>query len=110
MADEREPHMRGEGGVPADRHAIRYYQQIWAVGGLMGKLARVNGAGFVMACPGRSSDVIHLYIWVEDAHIQQISWQCHMCDPWMQVAGDILCHLARRKPAGCRPAMAVGRF
>jgi hypothetical protein len=98
MADERESHMRGEGGVPADRHAIRYYQKIWAEGGLMGKLERSNGAGFVMACPGRSSDVIHMYIWVEDAHMQQTRWQCHMCDPWMQVAGDILCHLAQGSP------------
>ena len=98
MADEREPHMRGEGGVQADRYAIQYYQKIWAVGGLMGKPARVNGAGFVMACPGRSSDVIHMYVWVEDAHIQQTHWQCHMCDPWMQVAGDILCHLAHGSP------------
>jgi hypothetical protein len=98
MADERESHMRGEGGVPADRHAIRYYQKIWADGGLMGKPERINGAGFVMACPGRSSDVIHMYVWVEDAYIQQIRWQCHMCDPWMQVAGDILCHLAQGTP------------
>jgi hypothetical protein len=98
MADEHEPDMRGEGGIPADRHAIRYYQKIWAVGGFMGKPARVNGTGFVMACPGRSSDVIHMSIWVEDAHMQQVRWQCHMCDPWMQVAGDILCHLAQGSP------------
>jgi hypothetical protein len=98
MADERESHMRGEGGVPADRYAIRYYQKLWADGGLMGRPERVNGAGFVMACPGRSSDVIHMYVWVEDASIQQIRWQCHMCDPWMQVAGDILCHLAQGTP------------
>jgi hypothetical protein len=105
MADEREPDMRGEGGIPADRHAIRYYQKIWATGGLMGKLARINGTGFVMACPGRSSDVIYISIWVEDAHLQQVGWQCHMCDPWMQVAGDILCHLAQ----GC-PVDAVLRW
>ena len=95
MADERESHMRGEGGVPADRYAIRYYQKIWAEGGLMGKPERIDGAGFVMACPGRSSDVIHMYIWSEDGIIQKARWQCHMCDPWMQVAGDILCHLAQ---------------
>jgi hypothetical protein len=98
MAGEREPDMRGEGGISADRHAIRYYQKIWAVGGLMGRPTRVNGTGFVMACPGRSSDVIHMSIWVEDAHIEQSRWQCHMCDPWMQVAGDILCHLAQGSP------------
>jgi hypothetical protein len=97
MADERESY-RGEGGAPADRHAIRYYQKIWAEGGLMGKPERVNGYGFVMACPGRSSDVIHMYVWIEDAHIQEACWQCHMCDPWMQVAGDILCHLAQGSP------------
>jgi NifU-like protein involved in Fe-S cluster formation len=98
MADERESHMRGEGGAPADRHAIRYYQKIWAEGGLMGKPERVNGAGFVMACPGRSSDVIHMYVWIEAGNIQEARWQCHMCDPWMQVAGDILCHLVRGSP------------
>jgi hypothetical protein len=98
MADERNSHMRGEGGVPADRHAIRYYQKIWAVGGLMGMPERISGAGSVMACPGRSSDVIHMYVWVEDGHMRQIRWQCHMCDPWMQVAGDILCHLAQGSP------------
>jgi hypothetical protein len=95
MADDRESHMRGEGGAPADRYAIRYYQKIWAEGGAMGKPERVNGAGFVMACPGRSSDVIHMYVWIEADSIQQVRWQCHMCDPWMQVAGDILCHLAQ---------------
>jgi hypothetical protein len=98
MADEHGLDMRGEGGVQADRHAIRYYQKIWAIGGLMGKPSRVNGEGFVMACPGRSSDVIHMYVWVENGHLEQPRWQCHMCDPWMQVAGDILCHLAHGSP------------
>ena len=42
MADEHEPEMRGEGGAPADRHAIRYYQTIWAEAGY-GQPARVNG-------------------------------------------------------------------
>jgi hypothetical protein len=100
MADERESQIRGEGGAPADRHAIRYYQQIWAEGGLMGKPERANGAGFVMACPGRSSDVIHMYVWIEEGNIQEARWQCHMCDPWMQVAGDIFCHLVRGTPPG----------
>jgi hypothetical protein len=95
MADEHEPRMHGEGGAPADRYAIRYYQKLWAAGGLMGKPERVNGYGFVMACPGRSSDVIHMYVWIDDAHIQEARWQCHMCDPWMQVAGDIFCHLVQ---------------
>jgi hypothetical protein len=99
MADEPATQMRGEGGAPADRHAIRYYQKIWAEGGLMGQPQRWNGYGFVMACPGRSSDVIHLYVWIESGRIQEARWQCHMCDPWMQVAGDILCHLA----PGCPP-------
>jgi hypothetical protein len=100
MADERESQMRGEGGAPADRHAIRYYQKIWAEGGLMGMPERVNGSGFVMACPGRSSDVIHMYVCIEAGTIQEARWQCHMCDPWMQVAGDIFCHLVRGSPLG----------
>jgi hypothetical protein len=87
--------MQGEGGLPADRHAIRYYQKLWSEGGLMGQPERYNGYGFVMACPGRSSDVIHVYVWIAQGHIQEARWQCHMCDPWMQVAGDILCHLVR---------------
>jgi hypothetical protein len=62
MADECEAPMRGEGGAPADRYAIRYYQRLWAEGGLMGKPSHVNGHGFVMACPGRSSDVIHMHV------------------------------------------------
>ncbi|MBI3326277.1 MAG: hypothetical protein HYZ81_06200 [Nitrospinae bacterium] len=96
--DEGDSRMHGEGGVPADRYAIRYYQKIWGEGGLMGKPERWNGAGFVMACPGRSSDVIHIYVWIEDDRIQEARWLCHMCDPWMQVAGDILCHLVRERP------------
>lgn len=87
--------MHGEGGIPADRYAIRYYQKLWSEGGLMGQPERYNGYGFVMACPGRSSDVIHMYVWIDTGHIQEARWQCHMCDPWMQVAGDILCHLAK---------------
>jgi hypothetical protein len=98
MADERDIQVRGEGGMPADRHAIRYYQKIWAEGGLMGQPEHWNGYGFVMACPGRSSDVIHLYVWIEAGQIQEARWQCHMCDPWMQVAGDILCHLVKGCP------------
>jgi hypothetical protein len=98
MADARQPHLRGEGGAPADRYAIHYYQQLWAQGGLMGEPARVNGHGFVMACPGRSSDVIHIYVWIEAGQIHEARWQCHMCDPWMQVAGDILCHLMSGSP------------
>ena len=39
-----------------------------------------------------------MYVWVEDARMRQTRWQCHMCDPWMQVAGDILCHLAQGSP------------
>jgi hypothetical protein len=100
MADERASRMRGEGGAPADRYAIRYYQKIWAEGGLMGKPERVNGSGFVMACPGRSSDVIHMSVWIDEGKIQDARWQCHMCDPWMQVAGDILCHLVRGSSPG----------
>jgi hypothetical protein len=98
MADERESRMKGEGGAAADRYAIRYYQQLWAEGGLMGKPERVNGHGFVMACPGRSSDVIHIHVWIAEGRLQEARWQCHMCDPWMQVAGDILCHLAPGTP------------
>jgi hypothetical protein len=98
MADERDVDTRGEGGAPADRYAIGYYQKLWAEGGLMGKPERCNGHGFVMACPGRNSDVIHLYVWIDDGRIQEARWLCHMCDPWMQVAGDILCHLVRGSP------------
>ena len=98
MADERDAYMRGEGGAPADRYAIGYYQRLWTEGGLMGKPERCNGHGFVMACPGRSSDVIHLYVWIDDGRIQEARWLCHMCDPWMQVAGDILCRLVRGSP------------
>jgi len=100
MADECESQMRGEGGAPADRYAIRYYQKIWAEGGLMGMPECVNGSGFVMACPGRSSDVIHMYVCIDAGTIQEARWQCHMCDPWMQVAGDILCHLVRGSSPG----------
>lgn len=64
----------------------------------MGKPEPCNGSGFVMACPGRSSDVIYMYVWIESGRIQEARWLCHMCDPWMQVAGDILCHLVRGRP------------
>ena len=100
MVDERGPYMRGEGGAPADRHAIGYYQKLWAEGGLMGQPERCNGHGFVMACPGRNSDVIHIYVWVDEDRIQEARWLCHMCDPWMQVAGDIVCQLVRGSRQG----------
>lgn len=96
--DTRMSPLRGEGGAPADRYAIRYYQKLWAEGGLMGQPERWNGSGFVMACPGRSSDVIHMYVWVESGRVREARWMCHMCDPWMQVAGDILCQLAIGRP------------
>ena len=96
--DAQASSLRGEGGAPADRYAIRYYQKLWGEGGSMGQPERWNGFGFVMACPGRSSDVIHMYAWIEDGRVREARWLCHMCDPWMQVAGDILCHVAIERP------------
>jgi len=39
-----------------------------------------------------------MYIWVEGSELREARWMCHMCDPWMQVAGDILCQLAIGRP------------
>ncbi len=78
-----------------DELAIRYYQEMWQRGGNKGKPAVVNGQAFVMACPGQSGDVIYVFLHVEDGVIADAKWMCHLCDPWMQVAGDIACTLVK---------------
>lgn len=90
MSEER-PEISPEG----ERRARAYYQRIWTEGGHMGEPPSFNGYGFVMACPGRSTDVIYIYLNIEDGRILEAKWKCHACDPWMQVAGDIGCTLVK---------------
>lgn len=90
MSEER-PEISPEG----ERRARAYYQRIWTEGGHMGEPPSFNGSGFVMACPGRSMDVIYIYLNIEDGRIVEAKWKCHACDPWMQVAGDIGCTLVK---------------
>lgn len=59
----------------------------------MGEPSSFNGFGVVMACPGRSMDVLYIYLTIEDSTIVEAKWKCHACDPWIQVAGDIGCTL-----------------
>ena len=89
------PEERPEISPEGERRARAYYQRIWAEGGHMGQPAAFNGYGFVMACPGRSTDVIYIYLNIEDGRILEAKWKCHACDPWMQVAGDIGCTLVK---------------
>jgi NifU-like protein involved in Fe-S cluster formation len=79
----------------SDELAIAYYQEMWRSGGNKGKTAVVNGQAFVMACPGQSGDVIYVFLHVEDGVIADAKWMCHLCDPWMQVAGDVACTLVK---------------
>jgi hypothetical protein len=49
--------------------------------------------GQVLACPGRSSDHVYMFMHIEGSVVKEARWQCHMCDPWMQIAADIACFL-----------------
>jgi NifU-like protein involved in Fe-S cluster formation len=92
MAEELEP---DDDLAESDELAIQYYQEMWQRGGNKGKPSVVNGQAFVMACPGQSGDVIYVFLHVEDGVIADAKWMCHLCDPWMQVAGDIACTLVK---------------
>lgn len=92
MADELES---DEDLEESDELAIQYYQEMWRSGGNKGKPSVVNGQAFVMACPGQSGDVIYVFLHIEDGAIADAKWMCHLCDPWMQVAGDIACTLVK---------------
>ncbi|MCS6861047.1 MAG: hypothetical protein NZT92_12090 [Abditibacteriales bacterium] len=92
MVDAREP---DDDAVETDELAIQYYQEMWERGGNKGKPAVINGQAFVMACPGQSGDVIYVFLHVENGVIADAKWMCHLCDPWMQVAGDIACTLVQ---------------
>lgn len=95
MADELEPDDDLE---EPDEIAIQYYQAMWQGGGNKGRPAVVNGQAFVMACPGQSGDVIYVFLHIENDVIADAKWMCHLCDPWMQVAGDIACTLVKGRP------------
>ena len=73
---------------------VRYYEKMMDDKRHLGRPEFFNAAAHVLACPGRSTDHIYIFLHIEDSEIKTAGWQCHMCDPWMQIAGDIVCGLA----------------
>jgi hypothetical protein len=59
----------------------------------VGRPGSYDAAAFVLACPGRSSDHVYLFLQIRDTRITAAHWLCHLCDPWMQIAADIVCDL-----------------
>jgi len=83
-----------EGNVYADEIAVRYYQRLLAEGGHSGRLPDYDGIGRVMACPDKSGDVVHIQLRGTPDGIETARWLCGRCDPWIQIAADLVCRLA----------------
>lgn len=72
---------------------VQYYEKMIAERRYMGRPEFFNAAAHVLACPGRSSDHVYMFLNVDGSRITEARWQCHMCDPWMQITADIACQL-----------------
>ncbi|MDA0837531.1 MAG: hypothetical protein O3B01_00805 [Planctomycetota bacterium] len=81
--------------IQESRIGFEYYNTIIDTGSRMGRPDFFNALGQVLACPGRSSDHVYMFMHIEDSVIKEAKWQCHMCDPWMQIAADIACSLVK---------------
>ena len=79
--------------IQESRIGFEYYNKIIDTGSRMGRPEFFNAVGQVLACPGRSTDHVYMFMHIEDSVIRAAKWQCHMCDPWMQIAADIGCYL-----------------
>jgi hypothetical protein len=62
----------------------------------MGRLPDPTACADAMACRG-SKDHLFLYARIIDDRIDDITFECAMCDPEMLVTGEILCRLAHGK-------------
>jgi len=72
---------------------VKYYEKMMESKRHMGRPEFFNAAAHVLACPGRSSDHVYMFLHIEESRILEARWQCHMCDPWMQITADIACTL-----------------
>jgi hypothetical protein len=79
--------------IQESRLGFEYYNTIIDTGSRMGRPEFFNSMGQVLACPGRSSDHVYMFMHIEGSVVKEAKWQCHMCDPWMQIAADIACNL-----------------
>ncbi|MBI2190978.1 MAG: hypothetical protein HYU36_03200 [Planctomycetes bacterium] len=73
--------------------AVQYYEKMMEERRHIGRPETFNAAAHVLACPGRSTDHIYLYLHVKESVIAEARWLCHMGDPWIMIAGDIACGL-----------------
>lgn len=76
----------------------------------MGRPEFFNAAAHVLACPGRNTDHIYLYLHVKDSVIAEARWQCHMGDPWIMIAGDMVCRLIEGRRTDQILALTLAEF
>ena len=62
----------------------------------LGKLPGATACADAMACRG-SKDHLFLYARIANDRVDEIKFECAMCDPEMLVTGEILCRLTRGK-------------
>jgi NifU-like protein involved in Fe-S cluster formation len=72
---------------------VAYYDRMMETRQHLGRPALFNAAAHVLACPGRSSDHVFVFLRIEGSKVLDAHWQCHLCDPWMQISADIACSL-----------------
>jgi hypothetical protein len=75
--------------------AVAYYDRMMETRHRLGRPAFFNAAAHVLACPGRSSDHVFMFLHIEDSKVVEAHWQCHLCDPWMQICADVACSLVQ---------------
>lgn len=77
----------------SDKVIIQKFREIFTgPSPYLGKLPNATACADALACRG-SKDHLYLYAHIVDERIEEVKFECSMCDPEMLVAADTLCRL-----------------
>ncbi len=81
----------------SDKVIIQRFREIFTgPSPYLGRLQGATACADALACRG-SKDHLYLYARIEGERLEEIKFECGMCDPEMLVTADILCRLIHGK-------------
>lgn len=84
----------------SDKIIIQKFREIFTgPSPYLGKLPHATACADALACRG-SKDHLYLYARIVDERIEEVKFECSMCDPEMLVTADALCRLIHGRRVG----------
>ena len=81
----------------SDKVIIQKFREIFTgPSPYLGKLQNATDCADALACRG-SKDHLYLYTRIADERLEEVKFECAMCDPEMLVTADILCRMIHGK-------------